>query len=149
MSANASLHIDKRFTSLELMGGKFCDIGNDNIRPDLFVYGGAHIGATSVFDGLVVARQDLTVEGNLTVLHNIYLSNIYGTEIVIDSIMTDHIFATGPCLDIQGNVCVSGTLSYVPNAPSVWAPPAPSSVQNALDRLANQVYVLSSNTPIP
>ena len=155
MSATFGNHIDKRYTSLELIGGKYCDIGNNNTRPDLIVHGGAHIGATSCFDALVYIKQDLTIEGNITVLQNTYLSNIYSAETITDAVITDHVITdniivplTSSCLDIQGNVCVSGTLNYVAGNAAVWSTP-PSSLQGALDRLAEQVYVLLGNIPIP
>jgi hypothetical protein len=48
------------------------------------------------------------------------------------------------------NVGNDGSLSkYYPSAPSKWASPAPTSVQNALDRMATLLYTLNSNTAIP
>ncbi len=154
MSATFGLHIDKRFTSLELIGGRYCDIGNDNIRPDLTVFGGAHIGGASVFDSLVFVKQDLTVEGNLTIIQNTYLTHIYATNIVSELVIADIVEtgnilvpSTSNCLQITGNLCVTGTINFTPDIGGHWATP-PTSLENAINRLASAVYTLNSNTPI-
>jgi hypothetical protein len=76
---------DKYFSTLELTGGTDCQPG---LKPDLFVYGGAKITK-----GLCVG-SDLKIKGNA------FVNNI-----------------TPPSsgLKIEGNVCLSGTLTVVGN----------------------------------
>jgi hypothetical protein len=39
--------------------------------------------------------------------------------------------------------------SYTPTTPSVWAGAGPTGTQDAIDRLANLLYTLNGDTPIP
>ena len=51
-----------------------------------------------------------------------------------------------------GGLTVNGTTvgggSYTATTPSVWAAPAPTTVQAAIDRLANAIFALNGGVPI-
>jgi hypothetical protein len=99
--SSKSLHIDKRITSLELTGGKECSFVQVSSAPDLIVYGGAHIHKASCFDDLILFKKDVTIQGNLTVLQDSYLPNIY----------SDTINPFSDCLTVNGNLCVNESLT--------------------------------------
>ncbi len=84
--ASQSLHIDQVFSTLELLGGKACMLGNPAFKPDLLVAGGIRVGKTSIFEDMIVAAKDMTIEGNLTVLNNTVVGDFYAQNIVADSI---------------------------------------------------------------
>jgi hypothetical protein len=94
-----SLHIDKRITSLELTGGKPCIFQQLGAVPDLYVYGGAHFKKECCFDGDTLFRKDLAVQGNLKALGDSRLPNIFSESIT----------PLDDCIDIYGNLCVSGS----------------------------------------
>ncbi len=50
---------------------------------------------------------------------------------------------------VLSNVNAAGEFSYVPSDGTKWADPDPTTVNEALDRMAALLYTLNSNTPIP
>jgi len=51
-------------------------------------------------------------------------------------------------LTVNGSTVTTGSSAYTPSTPSVWATPAPTTLQGAIDRLANAIYALNGGTPI-
>lgn len=106
-ASSAGKHIDQYFTTLELNGGRdaFCqEIGGR--KPDLLVHGGMLVQKTSCFHGLTVFGNEVTIEGNITVIGDSYLRTVFADEIV-----TCNISCPYDDLFIDGNVNVSGGLT--------------------------------------
>ena len=108
--ASRNFHIDKVFTTLELIGGRDCTDPN-LYRPDLIVWGGVSVGKTSCFAGDLVVKQDVMVDGNLNVIGNTYLNQVMADTITVDNLVTD-LITVGPndTLTIKGNVDILGNL---------------------------------------
>jgi len=105
--ATKDLHIDKRFTALELIGGYDCYPDMPQRRPDLSVAGGFRVGKTACFEGDVTLFQgDTTVEGNLTVLQNSYLANVFAERFFIDNFVMEN-------MDIYGNLVANNIIGNV------------------------------------
>lgn len=71
MQSSKSLHIGKQYTALELNGGKPCILEKPKLLPDLFVRGGARFVKECCFDGDTLFKEDVTVQGNLTIAGDI------------------------------------------------------------------------------
>jgi hypothetical protein len=88
--ASASQHIDRSYTSLELLGGRDC--GDFRVNPDLTVGGGALINKSLCVQGSISTLGDLIAQGNLAVI---------GNEIVYGD------------LTVYGNTNITGNLQQV------------------------------------
>ena len=114
--ATRDFHVDKRHTALELIGGYDSYPDMPQRRPDLTVRGGMRIKKTACFDGdLVLIRGDNTIEGNLTVLQNSYLANVYAENLFLDQFCVDNIevFGNLSANHIFGNTAVIANVEDV------------------------------------
>jgi len=89
-SASSSQHINRTYTSLELLGGRDC--GDFRVNPDLTVGGGALINKSLCVKGSITGKGDLITQGNLSVL---------GNEIVYGD------------LTVYGNTTITGNVHQV------------------------------------
>jgi len=92
--ATKNFHVDKRLTALELTGGYDCYPDMPQRRPDLSVEGGLRVKKIACLEGgLTIIKGDATIEGNLTVLQNSFLANIYAEKITTDAIYVEDFIA--------------------------------------------------------
>ena len=106
-----------------------------NMLSLISVFSGANVGGPSA---LVELGDD--VSGVLPIING-------GTGL-------NGIGATGTVLTSNGSgvnyqFITALTVNYTPIDLTVWASPAPTTIQNAIDRLAHAIFVLNGNTPIP
>lgn len=80
--SSASLHIDKRVTSLEITGTKDCT----NPTPALFVYGGARFAKTVCMDSNLMIKEDLSIQGNLLVQGNTFLNQVFAEGVTAERV---------------------------------------------------------------
>lgn len=66
--ATQSYHISERLTSLELIGGRDCDMIFAQKLPDLLIWGGASINKSLCLGGDATIAGDTLIGGNLVVL---------------------------------------------------------------------------------
>ena len=123
MSATKNFHVEKSFTTVQIIGGKDC---HQQI-PDLLVFGGARfIKCVEMEGGLTITEgSNLTVDGNLIVFGTSFLGNVEATHIITDDLVVnteaivkgnEHIYGNlmiDGC--IQGPLCIEGDVDIYGN----------------------------------
>jgi len=92
----------------------------------------------------------ISLEPNGSVVQNIANASYSKTNTYSEVANSASLYANGAF--IQANSAYAAANGYsVYNSPneSIWSSGSPITLQEAISRLANAVYVLSANTPIP
>lgn len=109
--ATKSCNIDKRYTTLKLVGGNDCVPGRQVFVPDLDVLGGARIRKTLCAND-ISATGNVSVSGNLSVSGGVMIDNIVADDICTTTLKVDTITSN---VVMQDDLLVTGNLTVMGN----------------------------------